>query len=155
MSALYRIQEFFDKNQVKYCTIIHSPAFTAQEIAASSFISGDEFAKTVMLNVDGDLVMTVLPASKKIDIQEIKKYFHNENVTLADESEFRNIFPECKTGAMPPIGNLYNIITYVDKDLSRNKLIAFNAGNHSEVVRMKYSCFEKLVKPELLELSID
>lgn len=155
MSVLNRIQLFLDENDVKYSTIVHSPAYTAQEIAASSFISGKEFAKSVILSIDGDIIMAVLPASKKINFPALKKYFDNENIFLAAESEFHNIFSECKTGAMPPFGNLYNVKTYIAKEFEKNKLISFNAGNHQEIIRMKYSCFKNLVKPEVIDLSIN
>jgi len=154
MSILVRIRELLDENHVKYTVITHSPAFTAQEIAASSFISGNELAKAVIVNVNGDVVMAVIPASKRLDIPKLKNVFGIDNVTLAEESEFRNIFPECKTGAMPPFGNLYNMKTYASSKLRKNKYIAFNAGNHCELIRMKYSCFESLVKPEILEMTI-
>ena len=154
MSILYKIQNFLDENNAKYTTIIHSPAFTAQEIASSSFISGNELAKTIIMNKDDDIVMIVLPASKKINIPILKKYFNNENISLAAETEFRNIFPECKTGAMPPFGNLYHIKTYIAKEFNKQKLISFNAGNHTELIRMKFSCFTKLVNPEVIDLTI-
>ena len=154
MSILQRIKMLLDDNQAKYTVISHSPAFTAQEIASSSFISGNELAKTLILNVNGDVVMTVIPASKRLDIPKLIKIFGIEEISLAQESEFRNIFSECKTGAMPPFGNLFKMKTYASSELKHNKYITFNAGNHSELIRMKYSCFEKLVNPEILEMTI-
>ncbi len=155
MSILSKIQNLLDKNSVKYTIIIHSPAFTAQEIAASSFISGKELAKSVILNINGDIVMAVLPAARRLDFRQLKKYFETDEINLASESEFHNIFPECKTGAMPPFGNLYDIKTYVCKGFGGQKYITFNAGNHRELVRMKYACYEKLVTPVPIEMTIE
>jgi Ala-tRNA(Pro) deacylase len=154
MSELTVIQNFLDDKNVKYATIIHSPAFTAQEIAASCFISGKEFAKTLILNVDGDMVMAVLPASRRLHLPSIRKHFQNDNVFLASESEFHNIFTRCKTGAMPPFGNLYGLNTYVAREFEKNKLIAFNAGSHREIIRMKFKTYKALVNPEIIVLSI-
>ena len=155
MSVLYRIRELLDANNVKYTIIIHSPAFTAQEIASSSFVSGKELAKTVILNVNGDVVMAVIPAHKRLFIPGIKKYFEIDDVSLATESEFSNIFSECKTGAMPPFGNLYDMKTYICKDFEKQRYIVFNAGNHRELIKMKYSSYEKLVMTKVIPLPLE
>ncbi|MBN2282058.1 MAG: YbaK/EbsC family protein [Candidatus Marinimicrobia bacterium] len=155
MSAIIRVRELLDQNHVKYIIIIHSPAFTAQEIASLSFISGKELAKSVILNVNGDVVMAVVPASERVDLAKLKTFFGIQDISLAEESEFRNIFPECKTGAMPPLGNLYQLKTYISTDLKKNKYITFNAGSHSELIRMKYSCYEKIVQPVEVSITIN
>ncbi len=62
-----KLKEFLDREKVKYVTIRHSPAFTAQEIAATAHIPGKELAKTVMIKIDGQMAMVVLPASYRIN----------------------------------------------------------------------------------------
>ena len=53
-------------------TIKHSPAYTAQEVAASAHIPGKEMAKTVMVKLDGRLAMAVLPASSHVNFARLK-----------------------------------------------------------------------------------
>jgi Ala-tRNA(Pro) deacylase len=144
-----RLKEFLDTNDIKYVTIGHSQAFTAQEIAASAHIPGKELAKTVMVRIDGKMAMAVLPASHKVDFGLLKGVAGAQKVELAAEDVFRDRFPECEIGAMPPFGNLYQMDVFVSEVLTQDKEIAFNAGSHTELIKLKYKDFEKLVKPKI------
>ena len=148
-----RLKEFLDGHHAKYVTISHSPAFTAQEIAASAHVSGKELAKTVMVKIDGQMAMAVLPASYKVVFASLKEATGAKQVELATEQEFRDMFPECEIGAMPPFGNLYGIEVYVSESLAEDDHIAFNAGSHTELIKMSYKDFERLVKPKVVKLS--
>ncbi len=148
-----KLKDFLDENNVKYISIKHSSAFTAQEVASSAHVSGKEFAKTVMIKVEKQIAMAVLPASYQIDFEQLKEIFHTKNVSLTSEPEFQDLFPGCETGAMPPFGNLYNIETYVAEVLEKNETIAFNAGSHTELIKLKYEDFKQLVKPKVFKFS--
>ncbi len=150
---LTRITEFLDKNKVKYVIIKHSQAYTAQEIAASAHISGKELAKAVMIKIDGRIAMAVLPASYKISFDQLKEALNTDKIRLAYEQEFIDNFPDCEVGAMPPFGNLYDIEVYVAESLAEDDDIAFNACSHTELIKMKYNDFEKLVKPTIIKFS--
>ena len=144
---------FLDEQKVKYVKIKHSPAYTAQEIAAIAHIAGRELAKTVIVKLDGEMAMTVLPASYKVDFKLLKKAAKAKKAELASEEEFRDCFPECELGAMPPFGNLYDMKVYVSESLTEDDEIAFNAGSHTELIRMSYRDFERLVKPTVMKFS--
>ena len=148
-----RIREFLDRNEVKYVIIAHSKAFTAQDIAASAHIPGKELAKTVIVKIDGRLAMTVLPASYVVDFEQLKHSTRSDAVELAGEDEFRSLFPGCEVGAMPPFGNLYDMEVFVAEILTEDHQIAFNAGTHTELIRMDYNDFERLVQPRVLSFS--
>ncbi len=148
-----KLREFLDSNQVKYVTISHSAAYTAQEIAASAHVSGKELAKTVMVKIDGKMAMAVLPASYHVDMDLLKEAAVASSVDLAGEREFKDMFPGCETGAMPPFGNLYDMRVFVSATLAEDELIAFNAGSHTELIRMAYADFERLVQPRIVKFS--
>jgi Ala-tRNA(Pro) deacylase len=148
-----KLKDYLDKNKVKYITITHSLAYTAQEIAASAHIKGKGLAKTVVIKVDGKTAIAVLPASYKIDFDMLKESIGAEEIRLANEQEFKDKFPGCEVGAMPPFGNLYDVDTFVAASLVEDEEIAFNAGTHTELVRLQYSDFEKLVKPKIIRFS--
>ncbi len=148
-----KLKNYLDKNNVKYISIKHSEAFTAQEIAASAHIPGNKLAKTVMLEKDGKLVMAVIPASYHVDFTQLEKETKANRVSLATEESFKERFPDCELGAMPPFGNLYDMDVYVSKSLTEDKEIFFNAGNHKELIRLSYKDYEKLVKPNILKFS--
>ena len=148
-----KLKEFLDSQNVKYVNISHSAAYTAQEIAASAHIPGQELAKTVMVRLDGKLAMAVLPASYKVDLHALKQATRTNQVELAGEQEFRSQFPECELGAMPPFGNLYDLQVYVDQSLTKDDTIAFNAGSHTELIKLSYKDFESLVRPKILKFA--
>ncbi len=148
-----KLREFLDRYHTRYVNISHSPAYTAQEIAASAHIPGKELAKTVILKVDGEPAMAVLPASFQLDLALLKEAAGAERVELASEQEFKNLFPDCETGAMPPFGNLYGMPVYVAQVLTHDEEIVFNAGTHSELIRMSYADYERLVQPIVVKVS--
>ncbi len=141
------LREFLDGQKVKYVAISHSAAFTAQEIAARAHIPGKELAKTVMVSIDGEMAMAVLPASYKVDFALLREITGASRVDLCGEADFKDRFPGCDLGAMPPFGNLYDMRVYVDESLTEDDEIAFNAGSHTELVRLAYEDFERLVDP--------
>ena len=144
-----KLREFLDSAKIKYVSISHSPAYTAQEIAAAAHIPGKYMAKTVMIQVDGKMAMAVLPAECKVDFDLLKNATGVDEVKLACEKEFQDLFPDCDVGAMPPFGNLYGMDVFAAEVLSENDEIAFNAGTHSEIIKMAYEDFEALVKPKV------
>jgi Ala-tRNA(Pro) deacylase len=148
-----KLKDFLDNQNIKYVTITHSPTYTAQEIAASAHIPGKVMAKTVMVKIDGKMAMAVLPASCKVDFDLLKKAAGASTVGLASEQEFKNLFPECEIGAMPPFGNLYGMEVFVADALAEDEEIAFNAGSHTELIRLAYKDFERLVKPKVVKFS--
>ncbi len=141
------LKEFLDKQHVKYMSISHSPGFTAQEVAASAHISGKLLAKTVIVKMGNQYAMIVLPANEHVNFSELKE-LTGKAVDLARESEFKTKFPECEVGAMPPFGNLYNMPVFISSHLTGNDQIVFNAGTHSELLKMAYQDFERLVHPQ-------
>lgn len=146
------LKDFLDSNHVKYMCIDHSPSYTAQEIAAVAHVSGKQLAKTVIVKANGKFMMVVLPATDHINFTELREITGANDIDLATESDFKTKFPECEVGAMPPFGNLYNMPVLVSNQLVSQDQIAFNAGSHSELLRMSYQDFERLVKPKVITM---
>jgi Ala-tRNA(Pro) deacylase len=148
-----RLRHCLDNNNIKYVTIKHSPAYTAREIAESAHIQGKGLAKTVMVKIDGRMAMAILPASEKVDLSLLKQAAGASKTRLAREDEFKDKFPECELGAMPPFGNLYGMEVFAAETLAAGEEIAFNAGSHTELIRMAYKDFERLVQPRIVKLT--
>jgi Ala-tRNA(Pro) deacylase len=149
-----KLKAFLDENKVKYISIQHSSAYTAQEIAAIAHIPGKDLAKTVIIKIDGKMAMAVLPASYKVSFDNLKSALGVNEVRLAYEQEFMDKFPDCEVGAMPPFGNIYGLEVFVAESLAEEEEIAFNACNHTELIKMSFSDFEKLVKPKRIKFSV-
>ncbi len=148
-----QLKQYLDKEKVRYVTICHSRAYTAQETAASAHIPGRELAKTVMVKIDGKMSMAVLPASCRVDFDLLKAAAGADNVQLAKEEEFVKLLPECDVGAMPPFGHLHGMDVYVSEELTEDEEIAFNACAHTVLIKMAYEDYERLVNPKVISLA--
>lgn len=146
------LTNFLREHKVKFTTISHTPAYTAQEIAAVAHVPGMSLAKSVVLKINGKLCILVEPANYKVDLKDLQRELGAKSVELAHEYEFEDHFPGCETGAVPPIGELFDVDVYVDDVIRYQDEIAFSGGNHSELIRMRYNDFEKLVKPKHVHL---
>jgi Ala-tRNA(Pro) deacylase len=147
------LKRFLDENRVRYITVTHSPAYTAQELAHLAHVPGKDWAKTVVVKLDGKLAMAVIPASQKVVFELLERAAKATRAELATEHEFAAAFPDCELGAMPPFGNLYGMPVFVADELARDEEIAFNACSFSEMVRMPYVDWARLVKPAVARIS--
>lgn len=144
-----KLLEFLDENKVDYDLVEHPKAYAAKDVAFKAGIPGRMFAKSVLVKLDGKMAMAVLPAEDKVNFHLLREAARAETITLATENEFEEIFPDCELGAMPPFGNLYGMDVFVGGTLTRAETIAFNAGNHTEVLTIPYKDFERLVHAQV------
>jgi Ala-tRNA(Pro) deacylase len=147
------LREYLESQGVKYTVIRHEPVYTAQETAASAHIPGNQLAKTVMVKLDGKMSMAVLPASDRVNFDRFRQATGSKHVELASEREFKDLFPDCELGAMPPFGDLYGMQVYAAQSLADEIEIAFCAGSHSELIRIAFDDFRKLSNPTIFDFS--
>jgi Ala-tRNA(Pro) deacylase len=153
--ATQRIREFLDGNHARYVFVSHSPAFTAQEIAASMHIPGKLMAKTIVVKVDGRLALAVVPATKELDTAALARIAKAQEVEIASEDEFVDRFVGCQLGTAPPFGNLFGMETFVDVELARQQDVVFNAGTHTDAIWMRTGDFQRLARPTLASIARD
>ena len=142
-----------DGNKVSYEVLQHPEAVTAQRIAQAEHVKGRHHAKVVMVKSGDQRLMMVLPADHQIDLEKVEKAIGNA-VSLGKEQEFKTLFSDCAIGAMPPFGNLYGLPTYVEQSLAEQDYIVFEAGTHTDAIKMSYRDYEKIVKPKVNDLAI-
>ena len=147
-----RLVEFLKANGVPHQVIPHPLAFTATSVAGAAHIPGREIAKTVVVNLDGHHALAVLPADRKVDLERLRLATGARSAALVGEREFAGEFPECEPGAMPPFGSLYGLPVYVEPHLAQDAQIAFNAGNHTELIRMAYQDFERIAHHTITDM---
>jgi len=148
-----RLIDCLDENKINYEILRHPEAFTAQRLAEVEHVKGRRHAKVVMVKSGGKHLMVVLPAEHLIDLEKLTT-FVGKDVSLESEGEFESLFPDCAVGAMPPFGNLYGLPTYVDRSLAEEDYIVFEAGTHTEAIKLSYRDYEKIVKPQVEDLAI-
>jgi Ala-tRNA(Pro) deacylase len=148
-----KLIEFLDQNKVRYEILHHPEAFTAQELAAIEHVKGKQHAKVVMVKADGDKLMTVLPADHRVDLEKLEA-LTGKRTALATEAEFKALFPDCAVGTMPPFGNLYGVETVVEESLTANASIVFEAGTHSDAMKMSFADYERVAKPRVAAFAV-
>ena len=154
MPILTKLREFLETNKVPYSVHSHPTAYTAQEIAALQHVKGRQLAKVVIVKAGPDFLMLALPADHRVDFARLKVALGAKEARLAQEAEFRDLFPGCEVGAMPPFGNLYGLPVYVDRTLEKDEEIVFNAGTHTLTAKLAFRDFVALVKPVMADFSV-
>jgi len=145
--------ECLNESKVGYAILHHPEAVTAQRIAQAEHVKGRRHAKVVMVKSGDQHLMTVLPADHQIDLGRLGKAI-GKAVSLDTEREFKSLFPDCAVGAMPPFGNFYGVSTYVDKSLSQEEYIVFEAATHTDAIKLRYHDYEKIVTPRVEDFAI-
>ena len=144
MAMADTLTRYLQMQQVPYDLLEHSHTTTSLEAAEAAHIPGDCFAKTVVLGDDCGFIIAVLPATHRIDLGELHRRF-NRRLGLAAEAEIANLFTDCETGAVPPIGAAYGIDTIVDDSLTGQSEVYFDAGDHEQMVHVSGDTFEYLL----------
>jgi Ala-tRNA(Pro) deacylase len=148
-----RLTEFLNQSKVRYDALHHPEAFTAQELAAIEHVKGRSHAKVVMIKAGNEKLMAVLPADHRVDLEKLDK-LTGQRTALATESEFKELFPDCAVGTMPPFGHLYGVPTYVDARLTEAGQIVFEAGTHSDAIKMSYAEYARLAQPTAADFAV-
>ena len=148
-----RLIDCLNENKVRYEILQHPEAVAAQRIAQAEHVKGRHHAKVVMIKSGDQHVMMVLPADHQIDLEKAEKAI-GKPISLDKEEEFKSLFPDCAIGAMPPFGNLYGLSTYMDKHLAEQEYIVFEAGTHTDAIKMSYRDYETIVKPKVEDVAI-
>ena len=147
MPAISSIHQFLNEARVPYTVVPHRPAYTAQEEAAALHVPGRDWAKVVICLVDGEPIQAVLPAPLVVNLDRLLELAGGDEIRLAQEEELRRLFPDCEPGAMPPFGRLYGQQVFVDVTLAAEPEIVFNAGTHTEAIRMRWADFAASTRP--------
>lgn len=141
------IRAYLDRAGRPYTTLTHPAAYTSQEEAAAAHVSGKRWAKTVVCFADDLPILAVLPAHFRVDLGRLKALVGAHRLRLAEEREMEPLYPECEPGAMPPLGPLYGQRVFVERSLAADPEIVFDAGTHTDAVRMRYEDFAAIVHP--------
>jgi Ala-tRNA(Pro) deacylase len=152
MDHLKQVKDYLNKEKVKYQILHHDPAYTAQEIAAKQHIPGAELVKSVIVKAGDEYIMCVLPAIHRIAFDRLEAALGKKGIKLASETEVGKLFPECELGAEPPFGQWHGLSVYADQILEQDEEIAFNAGTHTDLIKMRFADYKRLAHPKILRL---
>ena len=148
MSIARQLKKYLDKHEAKYRLIKHPHTGSSMESAEQAHVPGDLLAKGVVVRRGGEVLVVVLPSDYHIELETLHKLV-GEEVVLVQETELRDIFPDCEIGAVPAIGPAYQLATIWDPNTSLGKedLVYFEAGDHEHLVRVDGRRFHELMAP--------
>ena len=144
---LRSLDNFLREARIPYTGFRHPEAFTAQHEAAVSHVPGRSWAKIVVCFADDELILAVVPAHFMVSLEELRALSGARATRLAREQEFSGLYPECEPGAMAPFGNRFGQRVFVDRSLVGETEMVFNAGTHTDAIRMHYGDFAVLARP--------
>ena len=138
------ITRYLEQHGVHFSVVEHSVAYTAQEEAAAAHVPGIQWAKTVVCIADDQPILAVLPAPLDVDLNALRRAADCDSIRLAKESEFRGLYRDCETGAIPPLGPLFGQRVFVDRTLTGDPEVVFSGGSHHEAIRMPYDEYARI-----------
>ena len=148
MDVTSKIKNLLDKNKIKYKFFEHEPTPTSEIAAKVRGVDLKQGAKAMLLRSEGKFYMFVLSGVDKIDFKKVRTILESKSVSFASSEEVKEI-TNCVPGGVPPFGNLFNVIVYVDKNLLKNERIDFIAGKQTVSMEMSSKDYLKVVKPKV------
>lgn len=151
--ALTKLIDYLDEQEIDYRLLDHPIRYTAEATAKAAHVDASEFAKTVVVRIDGAPALAVTRGQDKVDLERLREAAGAAHVELASEWDFDELFPGVHKGAMPPFGNLFDLPVFVDRKLTDDETLYFNAGTHSQVMALAYDDFQRLVEPSVVSFA--
>jgi Ala-tRNA(Pro) deacylase len=127
----------------------HREAFTAQEVAQSEHVSGHRLAKVVVIVADSRPIELVVPASRRVILEEVQRLLGASRVRLASEAEMDQIFGDIETGAIPALRHWKDVEVVMDESMKVDGEIVLHGGTHRDTIRLRYTDWYDMVKPKV------
>ena len=153
MSMPRKVAVYLDKSKFSFAQIEHDKVYTAKGLAAKLHCSQDSLVKNILVRMDGELAMVLLPASEKIDVQALRAETNIHNLKLLSEREIEEEFPDYDLGEIPPFANLLNCKIYLSDHLLRSETLYFNVGTYTDAIACKTKDYIQLEHPKIVNFS--
>jgi len=140
-----KIINFLEKNKVKYEAIQHRIVYTAFDKAATLKVPERIVGKTLVMKMDKKIGLALIPANKVLDKEKFKKMAKAKNVDFIKEAWMKKNLKGLKVGAIPPFGNLWRLLTFIDKSLLNQPKIIINGGDYNFSIKITPASLKKLI----------
>lgn len=154
MATPLRVRDMLRAHGVPFVELHHPEALTAQEVAQREHFSGHHVAKVVVALADGRLVELILPASRRADLDRVRTALAARTVRLASEAEMAKAFADSEVGAVPALPHGKEVGVLMDRSLYVEGDILFQAGTHTDAVRLNFWDWFEMVKPHVATFSV-
>ena len=145
MGLALTLQQYLDDKHIDYDVLKHKTTHSSEGTARASHVPGERLAKAVVLTREGGFVVAVVPACAKVRLDSIERMLHCP-VSIASEDEIAELFPDCDTGAVPPIPEAYAVEAFIDESLDAQPDVYLEGGDHRSLVHISGEQFRALMK---------
>lgn len=145
MGIAITLQQFLEAQGVPYEVLEHKRTGCSQRTADASHVPSDCLAKGVVVKHRDGYVLTIVPASRQVRLEEVGSWLKRP-VAMATEEEASALFPDCAQGAIPPIAAAYGLTAVVDASLEGHEHIYFEGGDHRALVHVTGAQFHRLME---------
>lgn len=135
MGIASTVRDYLDESGVEYQLVHHAYTPNSLLAARAARVPPDQLAKTVLLEDDRGYLVAVVPASRRVELQSLERQL-GRRLVLASEREVQDMFSDCAHGAIPAIGQAYGLDVVWDDCLAGCADVYFEAGDHTDLVRM-------------------
>jgi Ala-tRNA(Pro) deacylase len=149
MATATWIKNELEQQGVAYEETHHPEVFTSQAVAQCEHISGHHMAKVVAVMADGRPVELILPASRQVVLDRVRDMLGASDVRLASEDELTRCFTDCEPGAIPALRHWSGVDVYMDETMKVEGDVLFQAGTHSDAIRMRFADWFRMVQPRM------
>jgi len=147
------IRKTLERRNIQFEELHHDEAYTAQIVAQREHVSGHRVAKVVVAMVDERPVELVLPASRHVNLELARRALNARSARLAGEEEMARYFTDCEVGAVPPLRHWENVPVLMDRSLTVEGDILFQAGTHADAIRLNFRDWYEMVHPQVATFS--
>ena len=144
MAIAKTLIKYLKERGIDYDLVAHDHTATAEASAHAAHVPAHQVAKAVVLRDDAGYVISVLPANHSLEINWVNDEL-GRSLEMACEDEFKKLFGDCETGAVPALGEAYGLKVIWDDELAYTADIYIEAGDHEHLIWLERRDFKKLM----------
>ncbi|NOZ54774.1 MAG: YbaK/EbsC family protein [Gammaproteobacteria bacterium] len=145
MSIAESVVSCLTDHNIDFELVRHPKTYTSRDAAREAHVPEDHIAKAVIVENMSGYAMVVIPGDGWLKLRALRDEV-DRNFILADESEVKKLFADCQPGAIPPLGPVYGLETFLDEQLTSLANVYFEAGDHENLVHISGEAFHSLLK---------
>jgi Ala-tRNA(Pro) deacylase len=149
MSLAPAVESYLSEHKVPFEVLEHPHSSTSMQTAHSAHVTPAQLAKAVVIRnagTEGDsYIMCVLPASHVLVMNWVERDYQG-HFRLATEDELASLFPDCEAGAVPALGQAYDMKVVWDNSLRHVQELFFEGGDHRHLIHIDKDRYMQLMQ---------
>lgn len=137
-------EAYLAEHQLKFDTLVHPESQTSMQSAHAAHVSPSQMIKAILLWDGEAYLMCLLPASHVLVLSWVDRETGRKH-RLASEAEIDQLLQGCEAGAVPALGQAFELPVIWDHSLRNLHDAYFEAGDHKRLIHMEVDEFMSLL----------